>query len=180
MNTSKIMIGFLLMAIISSCSPSLSPFTSKLAKENNWTESDLSRIQFYLSDDVVLTRKITQGESQIISGEIKIVNGKEVEQIVIPEGTPGVMLFKNGKKGIAVSFEAEGDEKYLMFGPNPKRSGRFVLLASEWNGRKGIINYDGQRYGTTSSSALASLMVDLKRYKDVDVKSRRASGRTID
>ena len=45
---------FVLM--MASCSPNLSTFNQKLYEENQWSEEELKKIQFYLSDDIILTR----------------------------------------------------------------------------------------------------------------------------
>ncbi|MEM9918497.1 MAG: hypothetical protein AAF990_10400 [Bacteroidota bacterium] len=163
----------------SACSPKLTPFTQRLQNEQRWGDEDLKSIQFYLSDDIVLRRKARAGDSKIVSGEIKIVNGEKVEEIVIPKGTPGILLFRPKANRFAVSFESGSDERFLMFGPNPRSNNRYALLASDWKRRGGEVTYDGRKYYTPSSSAYASLMVDLKRVKKVSVKSRRAKGRTI-
>ena len=83
--------------LLTSCSPTLSPFTQNLYEDNNWTEGDLRKIQFYLSDDIVLYRELTGGNSEIIEGEIKVVNGRKRDQITFRRGTPGVFLFSPKK-----------------------------------------------------------------------------------
>lgn len=171
---------FLSVFFLSSCSPRLSPFTQRLYSDYNWSDSELKRIQFYVSDDIVLHREAKRGKSEIISGEIKIVDGRRVEEVVIRKGTPGVLLFKPKENRFAVSFEEGSDERFLMFGPSPKASGRYVLLASDWNKRKGKVTYDGKTFTTPSNSAFAALMVDLKKINQVSVKSRQARGRKID
>ena len=174
---SAAILAFLLVG----CSPNLSPFTERLKKEQGWSEEELSRIQFYLSDDVVLRRQISSGSTEIISGEIKIIDGRRIEEIIIPEGTPGIMVENPKSNRIGVSFEGDHDERFLMFGPNPKRGGRYVLLASEWDKRKGTISYDGRKYYTNpENGALASLLVDLKKTKKTRVSSRTAGGRKVD
>lgn len=171
--------GLFLVLAISSCSPNLTPFTQRLYEENKWSEADLRQIQFYLSEDIVLRRQVEGGSSEIIEGEIKMVDGKEVEEIVIEKGTPGVFLFTPKSNRFAVSFESDSDSRYLMFGPNPKNGNRYALLASSWKRRGGEVSYDGRKYRTTGDSAYAALMVDLKRIRKVSVKSRRAKGRTV-
>lgn len=178
----KFLIGnALLLAILflSACSPKLSPFSQRLVDQNRWSEDELQQIQFYLSDDIVLKRDFTRGSSEIVSGEIKMVNGREVEQVRIVKGTPGVLLFQPKSNRMAVSFESGKDSRYLMFGPNPKRGKNYVLLASDWNNRRGKVKYDGKTYYTNSDSALATLMVDLKKSGRTSVKSRSAKGRKI-
>ena len=67
-----------------------------------------------------------------------------------------------------------------MFGPNPKAGNRYVLWASEWKRRRGKVTYEGRKYSVDGRSAIASLMVDMKKIRKVAVKSRTAGGRRID
>lgn len=163
----------------SSCSPTLSPLTENLVRENNWTEDDMRKIQFYLSEDIVMTRQLGGSASTIESGEIKIINGRKVEQVVIPKGTPGVAMFSPARDRVAVSFENGSENRFLMFGANDKMGGRFVLLAKEWNRRTGTVTYEEKLYRVEGNSAYASLLVDLKKVNKTIVDSRRAAGRTV-
>ena len=179
MKTIHIFAAFALLTILASCGTNLRPFTQELYDEYGWTEDELRRIQFYVSRDVVLTRQLTTGSTQIVSGEIKIVDGREVEEIIIPAGTPGVFLFSPKSNRLAVSFDDGSDERFLMFGPNPNANNRFVLLASEWDRNSGKVTYEGQSYWVESSVAYASLMVDLRKIQKTKVKSHTASGRKV-
>lgn len=171
---------FFLPLLLTSCSPTLTYFTHDLYKENKWSEQELKQIQFYLSHTIVLRREANSGDSEIREGEIRIRNGRKVEEIVIPGGTPGVFLFSPKENRLAVSFEKTGKDRYLMFGPNPKIDGRYVLLAAEWDKRQGKVTYDGSSWWVDDESAIAALMVDLKRSRHVAVRSRVAQGRTVD
>lgn len=164
---------------LGACSPRLTHFTERLYDENRFTEVDLKKIQFYLSDDIVMRRAFSSSDSRIEGGTIRMIGGRQVEEIVIPRGTPGVFLFSPKADRFAISFEAEGDDRYLMFGPNPKAGGRFVLLASDWDRRQGTVTYEGRKFEVDASSAWANLMVDLKRMNSTSVKSRTAKGRTV-
>lgn len=174
--------AFLLLGLgllFNSCSPNLSPFTQKLYEDNNWSETELRKIQFYLSDDIVLYRELTGGKSEIVEGEIKIVNGRKRDQITFRRGTPGVFLFSPKTNRFAVSFENGGDDRYLIFGPNPKVANRYVLLASDWNRRQGTISYAGQTWTADANDAYTTLMVDLRRLQQTDVSTRVAGGRKV-
>lgn len=160
--------------LLASCS-NLSPFTKSMYERYQWTEDELQRIQFYLSDPIVLRRELQGGTKEIINGDVKIIDGKEVEVITIPKGTPGILEFSPDKKRMAIRFE-EGGDRYLMFGPNPKYSGKYMLLASEWNRASGKVTYEGNTYRAVDNSQLATLMIDLKKLGKTDVKSRRADG----
>ncbi len=181
MKSAFIQLGSLLLMtlMLSSCGPTLSPFTQNLYEDNNWTDSELQRIQFYLSDDIVLYRELGGGSSQIIQGEIKMVNGRRVDQVTFRRGTPGVFLFSPKANRFAVSFEEGGDERFLVFGPNPRANQRYVLLASEWGRRQGTVTYAGQKWQVDASSAFTTLEVDLNRVNRTDVNRRVATGRRV-
>lgn len=139
----------------------------------------MKKIQFYVSQDVVLKRQLTEGSSEIISGKIKIENGREVEEVVIPKGTPGTLVLMPKENRFAIGFE-DGKDRYLMFGPSPKYEDRFVLLASEWKNRVGEVTYDKKVYRVSNDAAYAALMVDLRKISKTSVNSRVAKGRKID
>ena len=173
--------SFLLFAIFvfNSCSPRLSPFTQELYYEFGWTEDELQKIQFYLSENVILQRNLSAEESKITDGKIRIVDGRRIEEVVFKKGVPGVVLFTPKNDRFAVGFEAS-DDKYLMFGPNKKYAGRFVLLAKDWDKRVGQVTYSGKLWRVSSEDAYASLLVDLKAARNISKKSRTAAGRKID
>ena len=161
-----------------SCSPQYSYFTENLYEKQNWNQDDISRIQFYVSRDIVLTRAINEGETKISEGKIRIKNGRKVEQVVIKQGTPGVLVLMPKEDRFAISFE-EDNEAYLMFGPNPKNDDRFALLAQNWERDHGKVHYKGNVYDVDSESAYSALMVDLRKTGESEYQTRRVSGRTI-
>lgn len=171
---------FALLLFASGCGPRLSPFTQRLYEEQNWDKDDLSRIQYYLSEDLVLTRELRGGSSTIRNGQIKIIDGREVEQIVFKRNTPGVFVFAPKEGRLAISFE-DNDENYLIFGANPKAGNRYTLLAGEWSkrGRFGKVQYAGREWRVSTADALAAILVPLKRQRNSDVNGRVVGGRKI-
>lgn len=166
-------------SLFSACSPTLTPFSREIYESQNWTDNDLKRIQFYLSDDLTIYRNIEENQGfKITGGEIKIRNGRKVEQIRFRRGTPGVFLFRPKDDHFAVSFESKDDTHYLMFGPNPKRGGEYQLLASEWDRRTGKVTYAGEKF-LTESDAIPRLLVNLKREGSYKRQDRTASGRKV-
>lgn len=183
MNTNRLKNGWLFLVLVigmSACTQNLQPFTQNLYDDYRWTDNDLKRIQFYLSDDIVMSRESNSGKSAIEGGEIKVVEGRNVEEVIIPKGTPGAFLFSPKSDRFAVSFEANNDALFLMFGPNPKAGDRYVLLASEWKKRGGKVTYGDKKWRVNYNGAWAGLMVDLKKIKKVSVSKSRAKGRVIE
>ncbi len=178
--TNLVLLSILGIFIFSSCGPKLTPFTQRLYDENNWSDDELKRIQFYTSDDIILFRELTRGESEIISGEIKIRNGRKIDEVVIKKGTPGVLIFVPKEDKFAVSFEPGNDDRYLIFGAAIRKGGQYRLFAKDWNRSFGKVTYEGKTYRTSSESQYATLMVDLKRIRDTKVRKRVAKGRTVD
>ncbi len=166
------------ITLVASCSPRYTYFTENLYEKQNWTQEDVKRIQFYVSNDIILTRAISDDETSITEGKIRIINGKKVQQVIIKEKTPGVLVLMPKEDRFAISFE-DNDDAYLMFGPNPKYYERFALLAQDWEKEKGKVHYRGQLYDVDNSSAFAALMVDLRREGESQYEIKRVPGRTV-
>ena len=163
---------------LGSCSAKLTPFSQRLYEEYNWTDAELKRIQFYLSENVTLWRDAGSEESSITNGKIRIKDGRKIEEIKFKKGTPGVMVFSPKDNRFAISFD-EGDDQFLMFGPNPNANNRYVLLGKKWDKRQGQITYDGKTYFTATENAFATLMVDIKEANQLKIKSKTVNGRKV-
>lgn len=173
------LILLLAAALFSSCSPQLTVFDQELYESQNWSDDDLKRIQFYLSEDLTIYRYLDEESSTNISdGQIKMVEGRKTEQIYFPRGTPGVFISRPKEEHFAISFEKKGNTHYLTFGPNPRYSGQYMLLASEWNRKTGRITYAGKKF-YTSSEEIPKLMVNLKKESRNSTESRTAGGRSV-
>ncbi len=175
----QILIFGMFTAVLMSCSPQYTYFTENLYQQQNWSQEDIMRIQFYVSKDIVLTRSMDAAESSIQEGKILVKNGKRIEQVVIKQGTPGVLVLMPREDRFAISFEESDNEAYLMFGPNPKYYDRFALLAQEWDKENGNIHYRDKEYNVDAASAFASLMVDLRREGENQYNTRKVEGRTV-
>ncbi len=171
--------AIMLVGSLSSCSKNLSPFTSNVLREGNWPDDALKKIQFYLSSDVLIHRDYVQGQSEIVSGAIKMVNGRQIEEVRIPSGTPGAFLGRGSNNSFQIGFDSNSNSRYLTFGPNPKRGGAYVLLASEWRGQSGKVTYDNKSYWTSGTSDLAQLLVDMNKFQHVRVESKTEQGRRV-
>ena len=69
-------LGFLLIACtLLSCSKNLVPLTASLVKEKGWDKSEVQKIQFYTSNDIVIQREFRNNETAIVSGKVKTIDG---------------------------------------------------------------------------------------------------------
>ena len=144
-----------------------------------WEDDDLKRIQFYTSGDIVLQRKVKNSETQIESGEIKVIDGEQIEEIYIPEGTPGVAVQFPDRRRVGVSFEIS-DAHFLTFGVVPERGNRFYLNATEWRGSVGQVTYNGVSFYTSPDAKDVYLLINMKAVRKSEKDSRTVKGRRVD
>jgi len=168
----------LLSLFISSCTTYLSPYTSSTQTQTNFDESQLKKVQFYLHGDIVLYRELSGSETEVTAGEIKIVDGRQVEQFVIKSGTPGIVVTAENRDTFLVSFDADGS--VLRFGANKDYGGKYTLMAKDWQGRIGIVDYAGREFKSTPESIYAYLEVNMEKINNTTVNTKEAGGRTID
>lgn len=175
----KIIYLAIVLIAFSSCSKRLTYFTEELPDRYNWSEKELKRIQFYVSEDIELYRTGSSGSTQIKEGQIQVKSARKTDKIVIKKGTPGTLINMPKDDRYAVSFDDSGD--FLMFGPTKKNDGKFTLLAKEWKSRRGggLVSYGSSEYRVSSEAAYAALMVDMKKANTSNTRSKTASGRKV-
>ena len=172
-----IIIAAIISLTLGSCK-NLVPYSDGLKTKYNLTDEQLKHVQFYMSDPIVLHRKITSANStQVTAGKIKVINGEQVEEVIVPPGTKGVLV-KDAEGKMEVSFE-KGDDYYLRFGSNPNRNNAYVVLASDWQGKVGIVTYAGNKYTTSPESADALLLIDIHKIQNYQKNERVAKGRKV-
>lgn len=174
----KFLFAGLPLLLLTSCSNQLTYFTQDVYENYRFDEGDLKRVQFYLSRDIRLRRDFDGGSAQIQNGRIILENGRQIEEVIIPRGTPGVYLFSPKSNRFAICFE-DNDENFLVFGPSPKYDNRYVLMASEWERDHGIVTYAGKRWQVSSEEAYAALMVDLRKLEKLTVDRKVVKGRKV-
>ncbi|WP_306641928.1 hypothetical protein [Sanyastnella coralliicola] len=86
-------------------------------------------------------------------------SGAIPQEITIPKGTPGVVVFAFANK-LVVRFEY-GEGKTLVFGANDEYT-EYKLMAEDWEDGHGSLSYGGATYFAEPGSSDVSLVVDLK------------------
>ena len=78
------------------------------------SDLDLTRVQFFTSEQVVLQREVTQQAKASSGNALTIQSGLTVEEIVLPSGTPGVAVRVEGDF-LLVSFSRGKIDESLWF-----------------------------------------------------------------
>ncbi|XXX78649.1 DNA-directed RNA polymerase [Sorangium sp. So ce134] len=93
------------LAFLAGCGPRLVPFTHELRVQHDLSDRDLKGLQFYVSHEIALRRELTAESSRITSSHtLLLVSGKVIEEVVVEERTPGVVVGARGGV-LSVSFE---------------------------------------------------------------------------
>lgn len=161
-------------------------FTVQTKQEIENAGVDLSQVQFYNSEEIILARQISKEEVKVAEGKVRIENGKNIEEIIIPANTPGVCEI-NDEKTLKVSFDT-GEEKTIPFLVERKNDivvagSYFKIGAKTWTrtdrGNKiGTLDYQGQDYQLVRG-ADARLMIDKSVLNRVKRNTHVAKGRKL-
>ena len=96
MHNKFLIIAIATVSLLSACSNRIY-FTEDTKLQLERSKVDMSKIQFYNSEPIVLARQIKKEEVEVVSGKVKLEKGKYIEEIVINRNTPGVFIEKNDK-----------------------------------------------------------------------------------
>jgi hypothetical protein len=152
------------------------PYTSTVQTKYKLTDRDIQKIQFYLSDQIVLYRASNDGQASANNGELVVSSDRQKHEVILRKGTPGVVTQVMGDR-LAVSFEY-GDGKALVFGNNHFDS-PYYLMAEEWERKHGKMEYGGDVYFAVPGSSAAHLVLRLKKLRQLEKKTRIATGRRL-
>lgn len=172
--------------LFSSCSSNRLYFTVATKKQIEEAGVDISQVQFYNSEEIILARQISKEEIKVAEGKVRIENGRNIEEIIIPANTPGVCEL-NDEKTLKVSFDS-GDGKSIPFLVERRNNvvvegSYFKIGAKEWvrsdRGRKvGKLDYEGKIYQLVRGVE-AKLMIDKAVLNKVKRNVHVAKGRKL-
>lgn len=176
------------MFVINGCASRVL-FTKELLAE---FKNDLARIQFYISDDLILTRETTNTDRAVDPNHaLKIEKGVYIEEIALEKSTPGILTaFYENPNAIGVSCEYDANILAIKFEPDINGQERFLLFITDkspadtysilsiYNKETKVIlgtRYDGKIY-KMKFSKVPFLMVDLDRIEKIRKERRTMSG----
>ncbi len=158
------------------------PFTRELYNMLLSNRIDIKKVQFFIDQEVVLSRYADNGKVEVSDGVIKMVNGKNVEERRIPMYTPGVCELVEGD-GLRISFDPKGGNTIKFQNTRAYSPENFTFSGTNWKDGGCDIDYDGIKYRATTPTAAG--MSDVKlvvKKKDVDIsdlKQQTIPGRKI-
>lgn len=172
--------------LLTSCSLNRMYFTVASKQEIEKAGVDLTQVQFYNSEEIVLARQISKEEIKVAEGKVRVENGKNIEEIIIPANTPGICELYD-EKTLKVSFET-GDGRSIPFLVERKNDivvagSYFKIGAKEWTRtsrgqRVGKLDYAGQVYNVVRGTE-SRLMIDKAVLNKVERKTHVAKGRKL-
>lgn len=176
----------LIVFTLSSCSLNRMLLTVDTKQQIEKAGVDIKEVQFYNSEEIILARQLNKEELKVAEGKVRIENGKNIDEIIIPANTPGICEL-NDEKTLKVSFDA-GDGKTIPFlverkGDVVTSGSYFKIGAKKWvrtnRGRKvGKLDYEGQVYNIVRG-AESRLMIDKAVLNRVKRDTRVAKGRKL-
>jgi len=179
MNSSK---NWLLLAILPllfiSCSPKRIPFTQQLKEKYQLQPEELQSIQFYLSNDLKLSRLDHKVKKNTENGELIVLKDEVAQEIIFKAGTPCVIREVIDGDKVKVSFEKDGN-KYLVFGSIRNKDGFYTLQAADWKNDKGKVNYGEKMYLTSDGSRDVFLALKMKSLEQFKLDQKVVKGQEV-
>ena len=115
-------------SILIGCSPMVT-FTQEMRQNYDLSNDEIKKIQFYLSDEIVLQSEHKEMQKNISpTHSLKIVRGKEIEEILFKKKIPGVAV-KVLNDSLFISFE-KGD--HLIFSQINDLDGKYSIEGDEF------------------------------------------------
>ena len=163
-----------LTVIVTSCATKI-PYTTAVQEKYKLGESEVKSLQFYLAGDITIYNGNRDGSTGTEKGELVIKDEQNMNKIIIPNGTQGVVESVQGdvlkvsfEEGKTISFEAsKTDGKYRM---KPEKFGE---------NNRGEINYGGEVYYVSSTATRSYLVFKLKRSTKQRSSQKVVKGRKL-
>lgn len=135
-----------LLFSVTSCNRK-SIFTTDIRKNVEDLNLSLTKLQYYIDNDIILSREVSKDTAKINAGILIYQDGKYYQNIKLKAKTRGICIAEFPDR-LHISFE-KGDSKYLVFAtPNSLRADNTYQLIADPSSKNDdhIIQYDGKLY----------------------------------
>ncbi|NUP11523.1 MAG: DNA-directed RNA polymerase [Polyangiaceae bacterium] len=184
------------------------PFTQELRSQHKLESGDLKNLQFYNSHEIRLRREVERGGGQVTPGhKLLVIAGKQIEEVVIEEHTPGVIVGVS-ETALKVSFEEGSFMEFSLRGPEPLsepvvQRGRFAEPPNPFPGNDGArpapaqprligsgnfwllpdggstVLFQGQSWELVGASTQSHLVISTESLEEVDEEETVLRGRKL-
>ncbi|MCU0608439.1 MAG: hypothetical protein MUF22_01560 [Chitinispirillaceae bacterium] len=171
------------------------PLTTGLIREYGLSGSDITKLQLYVSDGLLLEKRITTIDQNIDSSSygLKKVEDYYVKQVYVKKGTPCIAMSPSTSR-VAVAFEQPGDNLIFSVSSAPAAPAATFVYEPDRNNRRDTIadrpraagfykwKITGEEtYGDTVFTALVRnrmpiLLVDKTGLKKTTINARKVRG----
>ena len=157
------------------------PFTRDLFDKLSANNIDIKQVQFYIDQQLVLTRFLSNDQIAVKNGVIKFNNGKYVNEIIFPQYTPVIC---DAIEGDGLRVKAENGSNTLKFLNSKQYSPiNYIFNPDKWN-KDGTCEalYNGNKYTvvcptcTTNSPNEAKLVVKQSASDNLDKQTTTIPG----
>lgn len=163
-----------LAIIVSSCASKI-PYTTAVQEKYKLGDSELKSLQFYLAGDITIYNGNRDGSTGTEKGELVIKDEQNMNKVIIPNGTQGIVEVVEGDI-LKVSFE-EG--KTMNFQAS-KTDGKYRMTPDKFGANnRGEINYGGETFYVSSTSLRSYLVFKLKRSTKQRSSQKVVKGRKL-
>jgi hypothetical protein len=169
--------------ILASCASRI-PFTQEVRQEYRLTDTELKSIQFYISDDVVLHRDVTDSkEVGTDRGTLKVKSGRTIEEVFIKAYTPCVVQSVMDKK-LVLSF-GDGPNELLVFGDISDQGVRFrrghyyAMLAAEFRDGRDVVEFDGKEFYVADPGHPVFLLFKMESIREFQRNTKTVKGKRL-
>lgn len=184
------------------------PFTQELRDQHKLEEKHLKNLQFYTSHEIKLRREFDRQGGQVTPGhKLLVIAGKQIEEVVIAEHTPGVIVGVS-ETSLKVSFDEGSFMEFSLRGTSPYgdpvvQGGRFAEPPNPFPGDEperpapsrrtlpgsgnfwllpeggSTVLFQGQSWELVGSSSQAHLVISTESLEEVDEERTVLKGRKL-
>ncbi len=155
-------------------------FTTDVRKNVEDLNLNLTKLQYYIDNDIILSREVSKDTGKINSGIFIYQDGKYYQNIKLKANTRGICTAAFPDR-LHIAFE-KGENKYLVFAtPNSLREDKTYQLLADPSSRNDdhIIQYDGNLYKLFVDKNWPKLVISKKLINKEKYDGRNMKGQKV-
>lgn len=172
----KTLLTFSLLFFFVCCSPKVAYYNG-IKEKYKLEESEIKKIQFYTSNDIILYKSVSESDRKTDKGELIVSNKTAENRLIIKKGTRGVLMKIENPNRMLISFET--DDKTLAF-ESVSEAGQYKLKTDTIVDGKAKVNYGDQSYFVSQGNGSVYLVFKIKKLNKRKSNDKIVGGRKVD